>query len=514
MNIKNYPLKNAQIGLERETLRTTEDGKIARSPHPKSLGNVYTHPHITIDYGESLLEIITDPQQSPEKAYQQLHTLHQYIQNHLENGEKLWPVSMPAILPENPEHIEIGYFGESNAGKLKRLYRTGLSYRYGRPMQMIAGVHFNYSPPEALWQTLAKEEHSENTTKWRNQRYMGMLRTIQQHSWLICYLFGASPAVDQSFQSAYNILTPFGKQSLGWENATTLRMSQLGYQNKIDFNISFNRLEEYLNDLAHAVLTPCPPYEYLGLKDPAGNYRQISTNILQIANEYYSAVRPKQVLKKGELPIVALHERGIAYVELRLLDINPFNPCGISLEQIHFLETFMLWALLNPSAKLKHHDYNELNHNRLRTACCGNQANFQLQKQGKKIAIEQWALEILEQMRPVAQALDQKQTAYQDALEQQIHAVKTQNRLPNKIKKAMQEQDFIPWALHIREKQQLPITYSEQQSKYFEKLRLESLANYQNIEESARTQISFDDYLAHYFDPLKQIQSALQKNAQ
>lgn len=504
--IDTLPLAGGTIGIERESLRSTADGRLATTRHPETLGNVYTHPNITIDYGEALLEFVTNPHSTPAAAYQQLLHLQQFTAQRI-GEEKLWAPSMPCRLPDNPEHIELGYFGQSNGGKLRRLYRVGLAYRYGRPMQMIAGVHFNYSPPTALWQTLAERENLALTADWQNARYMAMLRNLQRHSWLICHLFGAAPAADISFQPAQQILDRLHQHSLTWHNATTLRMSQLGYQNKVDFSVSFNHLAEYLRDLAAAVQTPAPVYEYLGLKDPAGNYRQISTHILQIANEYYSSARPKQPIKKGELPITALHTRGIAYIELRLLDSNPYDPAGISLEQIHFLECFMLWCLLEPAPLFTTADYNEANHNRLRTACCGLSKDFSLFQSNQKIAARDWANQILQALLPIAANLDQSSggNAYQQAIQNQIAANQGQNpRLPEQVRQELSEQEFLDWGIGLQNRHQaalfapIPATIAaelEQQSQ-------QSLQAFANIEAQAASEIPFEDYLAHYFDPL------------
>lgn len=506
MQIDGFPLSGGNIGIERETLRTTADAALASTAHPQALGNVYTHPNITIDYGEALLELITDPHTSPSAAYQQLLHLHQYTAQQI-GDERLWAASMPCRLPENPEHIEIGYFGQSNGGKLRRLYRMGLAYRYGRPMQMIAGVHFNYSPPEALWQALAETEGQALNMDWQNARYMGMLRNIQRYGWLICYLFGASPAVDESFQPAQNVLERLHQHSLSWRNATTLRMSQLGYQNKVDFAVSFNHLHEYIRDLAAAVLTPAPKYEYFGLKDAAGNYRQISTHILQIANEYYSSARPKQGIKKGELPLTALSARGIAYIELRLLDSNPYDPAGISLSQIHFLECFMLWCLLTPSAPFNTADYNEVNHNRLRTACCGLSSDFSLFQQNHKILAKDWAANILEELLPIAENLDKAAggNAYRTAIEAQILANRAQAlRLPEQVQQDLATQEFIDWGLALQKRHHsaLSVAIPASLMASLQQQSQQSWKDFANIEAQVAQQTDFDDYLAHYFDPL------------
>lgn len=506
MKIDTLPLSGGNIGIERETLRTDADGHLAGTRHPEALGNVYTHPNITIDYGEALLELVTDPHTSPQDAYGQLLQLHQFSAQNI-GAEKLWPASMPCRLPENPERIEIGYFGQSNGAKLKRLYRVGLSYRYGRAMQMIAGVHFNYSPPETLWAALAGQDGTADTGEWRNARYMGMIRNIQRHSWLICHLFGASPACDHSFQPAQNILSRLHEHSLAWHNATTLRMSQLGYQNKVDFSVSFNRIDEYIRDLGAAVLTPAPVYEYLGQRDPAGEYRQISTNILQIANEYYSGARPKQPVKKGELPVSALKARGIAYVELRLLDNNPYDPAGVSLEQIHFLESFMLWCLLKEAPIFGNADYNEANHNRLRTACMGISEGFSLFKNGRKITARDWADGILQEILQVAHQLEAcaGMAGYCAAVSAQIRANRGEDmRLPERVHHELRDKEFLEWAMALSAKHaavlQQPLAAATE-------ARLaaqsgQSLRDFAAIEAQAAGEIPFDDYLAGYFKPL------------
>lgn len=508
MNKYPHGLAGGRIGIERESLRTLDSGILTRTRHPASLGSVYTHPNITIDYGEALLELVTDAQNSPEAVYQQLLALHQYTAQHL-NGEQLWPVSMPCRLPENPEHIEIGYFGTSNSGKIKRLYRIGLSYRYGRPMQMIAGVHFNYSPPEALWPILAAQDRQPLSQQYKDVRFMAMLRNIQRTGWLICHLFGASPAVDDSFAPARNTLDSLHPHTLGWKDAATLRMSQLGYQNKTDFTVSFNCLAEYIRDLTAAVTTPAPRFEYLGQKNRAGEYQQISTHILQIANEYYSAARPKQPVQDGELPLIALQKRGIAYIELRLLDANPYDPCGISQAQIRFLEAYMLWCLLTPVHDFTISDYNELNYNRLRSACCGRKSQT-LQDRGTPRLSTEWADAILTDMLAIASQLDSGSGGqrYSAAVQEQIDAnAGRSRRLPERVHADLSGQEFLDWAINLQtlHRPTLDAPLDPAQQRQLDALRDASIADFKTIEKNAVEQIPFDDYLAHYFDPLHNI---------
>lgn len=488
-------------------LRCNPDATLARTRHPLALGNAFTHPNITIDYAEALIELVTDAQESPEAAYAELLSLHRYSAQNI-GDQILWPVSMPCMLPTRSEEIEIGHFGHSNTARIKRLYRIGLGHRYGREMQMIAGVHFNYSPKPELWQALAEQDEKPPDRAYIDARYMGMIRNLQRHSWLICYLFGASPAVDQSFDPAHGVLDAFSPRTLGWNNATSLRMSRLGYQNKVAFTVSFNTLDEYLQDLISAIRTPAPDFVYLGQKDTAGNYRQISTNILQIANEYYTAARPKHPTQPGELPATALHERGVSYVELRLLDSNPYDPCGVSLAQIRFLETFMLWALLTPAARFSHSDYNERDHNRLTIACCGRDPHFPLYDRGRMRRASEWADALLKEMAPIAAGLDRDsgQGLYQHALDQ----LRDDNRkvmpgLPQRVYEQLQQTAFIDWALELQKAHArvLGQALDEASLNRLNALRDSSLAEFARIESTPQEE--FATFLAHYFDPLERL---------
>ncbi|MDO5091570.1 MAG: glutamate--cysteine ligase [Cardiobacteriaceae bacterium] len=502
MHYTTLPLKGGRIGIERETLRVTADGHLARTPHPQSLGNTFTHPRITIDYGEALLEFVTSAHDSAAAAHAELLDLTRYTAQRIGN-EHLWPASMPCILPERDEDIALGYFGDSNAGKIKRLYREGLSHRYGRPMQMIAGIHYNYSPPAELFDHLAAADGRLNDITYRNERYMGMLRSLQRHSWLICYLYGASPAVHDTFCPGRGLLHPFGHDTLGWHYATTLRMSQLGYQNKTDFTVSFNDLDTYIRDLIAAVMTPAPAFEYLGRKNPDGSHKQISTHILQIANEYYTAARPKQPVKRGEHPEIALSERGIAYVELRLMDINPYDPAGISLAQMHILETLLLWTLLHPAPVFAHHDWNELNSNRIRAACCGLTPDIELTDHGTPRPAKQWAEDILRAMQPIAQTLGHTHAQHlADLLDALANG---QVPLAHHVQRDAKAQGHIAWAQAlIQAHQSTLLTPLEAQTvAQLDAQRDQSLAQYAALEAAARHDIPFNEYLAHYFDPLK-----------
>ena len=503
--MQDLTLAHGNLGIERETLRSNPDATLATTPHPTALGSAYTHANITTDYAETLLELVTDPHPTPDAAYAQLLALHRYCAQNI-GAETLWPGSMPCILPENSDDIAIGYYGTSNGGKMRRLYREGLGHRYGKTMQMIAGIHYNYSPPAALWTQLAARDGETADQDYINRRYMGALRAINRRTWLINYLYGASPAVHDSFAPARAVLDTLASHTLGWTGATSLRMSDLGYQNKTPFTISFNDLATYTRDLASAVSTPAPRFEHLGLYNPDGSRKQISTHILQIANEYYAAARPKQPLRNNELPTLALATRGIAYLELRLTDINPEDPCGISPAQLNVLETYLLYCILHPEGPQDHAVRDENDHNRLRTACCGLSDGFTLKQTRRDRPIQDAALELLAAMQPIAARLDAERggSASSDALAALTREVADKTHLPYRAQAGNRE-GFLAYHLAWREKHHATLhqPLPETERAALTAQAAASLSKQAEIE--ARPQADFETYLREHFAPLQQL---------
>ncbi len=339
-----------QKGLEKEGLRVDGNGFIAQTPHPRALGSALTHPAITTDYSEALLELITPVCHSTEALLDELTDVHAYVQMNL-GDEVLWPLSMPCRL-EGDASIPIARYGSSNVGMLKTVYRRGLAERYGRVMQSIAGTHYNFSLPESFWrrwQTLLGDQQSLQT--FRTEQYFWLIRNFRRRSWMLMYLFGCSPALDASFVAGRrHKLEPWPRESLYAPNATSLRMSDLGYHNhaQSSLDICFNRLETYTETLDRAIHTPWPAYEKIGLfRD--GERIQINASVLQIENEYYSPIRPKRTTEPGEKPLHALEHRGVEYVEVRCLDLDPFSSIGVTAEQIDFLDLFLLDCLVDDS---------------------------------------------------------------------------------------------------------------------------------------------------------------------
>ncbi|CDG22136.1 Glutamate--cysteine ligase [Xenorhabdus poinarii G6] len=347
-------LKGIGRGIERETLRVTPDGHLAKTEHPQSLGASLTHKWITTDFAESLLEFITPVDSNIDRTMAFLKDLHTYTARHL-NNEKMWPLSMPCFIDEE-ENITLAQYGTSNLGRFKTLYREGLKNRYGALMQTISGVHYNFSLPISFWQVWLGIKDAETGKEQISDGYLRLIRNYYRFGWVIPYFFGASPAICSSFLRGRNSTLPFEETEKGTcylPYATSLRMSDLGYTNKSqsDLNITFNHLHTYVEGLKNAIHKPSEEFATIGIKKD-GKYLQLNTNVLQIENELYAPIRPKRVTKEGESPSDALLRAGIEYIEVRSLDINPFSPIGVSETQIRFLDLFLIWCVLAESPEM------------------------------------------------------------------------------------------------------------------------------------------------------------------
>jgi hypothetical protein len=295
-----HVLQGGLKGVEKESLRVSPDGYIEQSDHPRELGSTLTHEHITTDYSEALIELVTPAFRESWELLQYLCDLHQFVYRHL-GDQLLWATSMPCIIDGDPS-IPIARYGRSNIGRMKEAYRRGLGWRYGRMMQAISGVHYNYSFPAHFWPVLAATLQAPNANQdFVSAQYFSLLRNYRRYGWLVLYLFGNSPAVCGSFvRGREHTLQQFAPGTLYEPYATSLRMSDLGYRNKSQagVQISVNSLDEYVRDLSAAVSTPHPEYERIGVKVD-GEYRQLNANLLQIENEYYSYIRPKRVARSA-----------------------------------------------------------------------------------------------------------------------------------------------------------------------------------------------------------------------
>jgi len=501
-------LQYNQIGIEKESLRMDEDGSIAQTVHPVMLGSALTHRFITTDYSEALIEFVTPPEQSIKSALEFLEDLHMFVYKRLDN-EILWSTSMPCVV-KGESTIPVAQYGLSNLAKMKTVYREGLGYRYGKNMQIISGVHFNFSFSKKFWQLLYQSSgYNEPLQEYINQSYFSLIRNLLRVGWIIPYLFGASPAVCKSFFSGMKTdLSLFDENTYYEPFATSLRMSDIGYQNNKEnekgFKACYDNLDEYIANIKWATETPCREYEKIGVK-VNGEYKQLNANILQIENEYYSTVRPKQITRPNEMPVNALKERGIQYIELRSIDINAFDPIGINETQLHFLEALMLFCLLTKSPEIDMQERNEIDNNEMQVALKGRTPGLKLSKNGDVISLFEWSQKIFSAMRPVCELLDKTKDSqlYTSSLDSLSELVDNPEKTPSA--RMLNEMKHKNEAFHTFAKRM-----SYQHNNYFkqcflsiEKKRFleqevnDSVLRQQEIELSDDK--SFDSYIDDYF---------------
>ena len=497
---------HGRIGLEKETLRVGPEGTPALTPHPPALGSALTHPYITTDYSEALLEFVTPPFEDVRETLGFLHDLQAFAAANV-GKETLWSTSMPCVT-EDDAAIPVAQYGPSNAGRMKTVYRIGLGHRYGRKMQVIAGVHFNYSPRPEFWPALAHLLGEADGRAFRDQHMMGMIRNLLRFGWMVPYLFGASPAVCNSFLEGHGaVLEDFDDDTSYLPFATSLRMGDIGYTNRKEaatgIKADYNSLAGYVESLRHAITTPSPEWERIGVKVD-GEYRQLNANILQIENEYYSTVRPKQPLEGFEKPTDALEARGIEYVELRSVDINAQHPLGVDETQLRFLEVFALTCLLHPGPQLEAGELDAIDANLLDVAHFGRRPGLQLRRAGGEIPLQDWARELLALMRPVAAILDQELPGdpYRRALSEQWGKVEQADLTPSArmLEDMMaREEGFHSYARRLSQQHREAFRYNGPlpRAETLEALARQSLAEQKRIE--AADTLDFDTFLQRYF---------------
>jgi glutamate--cysteine ligase len=427
-------LRGGRKGVEKESLRVSPAGEIAQTRHPYALGAPLTNDNITTDFSESLIELVTPPFLESWELLQYLCDIHQFVYRHLDE-ELLWCTSMPSAI-ESDASIPLAQFGSSNVGRMKTVYRHGLGVRYGRIMQAISGVHFNYSFSSDLWDVLAHiNKSAQGRQDFISEQYFGVLRNYRRYGWLVLYLFGTSPAVSKSFFAGREIDLPSLDRDTVYEPyGTSLRMSDIGYRNKnqATVSVSVNSLDEYVRDLSRAISTPYPPYEKIGVKVD-GEYLQLNANILQIENEYYSYIRPKRIARSGERPTKALQRAGVEYVEVRALDVSAFDPVGVNQNKLRFLETFLALCLLRESEPIGRSEQEALDANHLKVARHGREPGLTLNREGRSFSMKDWARELLDSMQGLSEMLDHGEAArpYTAALEQQRAKLDDVERTPS-----------------------------------------------------------------------------------
>ena len=395
-------------GLEKEALRIDRHGYLSKKPHPDKLGSSLVHPLITTDFSEAQLELVTGIHNSIEGCMQEMEEIHRFVYDVLDD-ELLWPSSMPCML-RGEKSIPLADFGTSNLGRFKRVYRQGLALRYGKYMQTISGLHYNFSIPNTLWAHYAKTCGEQDSVEFRNQSYLALIRNVRRYTWLLVYLFGTSPAVCGSFLAGRtHSLEPFDGESYYLPYATSLRMGRLGYQSAEQGRhyLSYNTLADYIASMVPLLTEPHPEYLDLGMQSASGEYQQLSVSLLQIEAESYTPIRPKPKARGLRRPLVALKHQGIEYLEVRCLDLNPFFPTGIDRTTLYFLDAFLLFAWLAPSPKDTKQSWDESQSNQTKVVEQGRDPNLEVIVDGKPCSVPELGSYVIDLVSQVADVVDE-----------------------------------------------------------------------------------------------------------
>jgi glutamate--cysteine ligase len=405
----------------------------------------------------------------------------------------LWVSSMPCRLPTD-ETIPLGRYGSSNVGRAKSVYRMGLGHRYGRRMQTISGIHYNWSLPGVS-----------------SEQYFSLIRNFRRHAFLLLYLFGASPAVCSSFVAGrQHELQSLNASTMYMPYGTSLRMGRLGYQSQAQSTlaVSYNSLEGYGASLQDALTRPYPAYAKVGIRNPGGDYNQLATTLLQIENEFYGTIRPKRVIFPGERPLHALRERGVEYVEVRLLDLDPFEPMGVSADTMRFIDVFLMHCLLSDSPPDTPAEIAALARNQHKVAARGREPGLQLERDGQDVLLTDWASSLLSAFAPIAAALDAAHgtQAYSQAVQNANRMVANPEQLPSaRVLQAMMKNfngsftDFLRDRSAQTRAEFLAQPFSDERQAYFEAASAESLQKQKDIEQADT--MPFDAYLPQYMSP-------------
>lgn len=297
---------SGNFGLERETLRVDSSGKLAQTPHP--FGN---DEHITRDFCENQIELITPVCQSIEEAVSELEKLDKKAADTLaEKGERIWLYSNPPHI-ESEDDIPIANF--TGAQSAKQDYRMALQMRYGKRLMLLSGVHFNFSFSH---EQLFEMSGGDPDRAFTDALYLRLYKQLMRHSWLLVLLTGASAYYDRSFDED-------GADGVIESIYSSVRNSKRGYFNQFIPVLDHKSIESFCISID----------EY------------IKKGLLFSASELYLPIRMKP---KGANSLDALRENGVDHIELRMFDLDPRSPLGINERDLKFAHLLMIYLLTLP----------------------------------------------------------------------------------------------------------------------------------------------------------------------
>lgn len=377
-NLQRY-LYIGNYGIEKENLRVNSKGELSQRPHPECFGHKVDNPYIKTDFSESQVEVVTPALDTIEEAYDFLRNLNNIVNTNI-GEEYLWPQSSPCVLPEE-EKIPLADFGTGERGQKETAYREFLSQKYGKKIQMISGIHYNFSFKESFVKALCDScESQDSFREFRNNLYLKLNRKLLKYRWLLIYFTGASPFIHKTYDSKYFSKMTDIEDRYMYANSMSLRNGFCGYRNEKDYIVSYDSVEGYIESIE----------------------KLIAEGELTDAREFYTTVRPKG--KNNKKLLDSLKESGIKYLEIRSIDLNPLDRNGISLDSFYMTHLLVLYCLLTEDESFGEEDQVMAYRNHESVVNYGlNQEIYIHDVDGNKTTIEEAGGEILEAMEEIVE---------------------------------------------------------------------------------------------------------------
>ncbi|MFR1317177.1 MAG: bifunctional glutamate--cysteine ligase GshA/glutathione synthetase GshB [Clostridium perfringens] len=422
-SLEDYFIK-ANFGLEKENVRVTERGNLALTPHPKTFGDREKNPYIKTDFSESQLEMVTPVCNTLEEVYSFICNLNKVVSLEImKNGEFLWPQSNPPILPRE-EEIPIAKL----SNREDELYRENLSYKYGKKKQVISGIHYNFSFKEEFIKLLYKELKVEKDFReFKDDIYLRMARNFQKYHWLLIYLTGASPVFHESYiDEIKKEGEKLGEDSYYIKDDTSLRNSSYGYKNKRDYYVSYNSIEEYASDIKNLV-----------------NDKEI-----QSIKEYYNPIRLKSLGSEDMLE--SLINKGIDYLEVRLLDLDPLSIQGVSKETLYLVHLFMIYTLLKENKEVTYKEHEEFFQNHDMVALKGRNEEAVIYENGVPVLLKDKGREILSEMGEIVEILFSNNEEFKNVIKRALEKINNpHDTISEKLIKDIKEEGYINFHMRL-----------------------------------------------------------------
>ena len=411
-------LLQGNYGVEREALRTLLNGHLALTPHPNAFGEKVMNPYITTDFSESQLELITPVFNSLEETYDFLNILYDIVALELKD-EYIWPQSMPCIIPDD-DNIPIADFRKCEKGEEARKYREKLFQKYGGKKQLISGIHYNFSFNETIFEKLYKELQPNASYKtFKDSLNLKVVRNYLRYRWLLIYLFGGTAVVHDSYSNS-NRTSKNDDYSVK-KCMTSYRNSQCGYKNHTDLFPDYSTIESYTNSI--------------------NNF--ISYNLISDYKELYSQIRIKPYNNDNTLN--SLVDDGINYLEIRSIDINPYDKAGISLDDLKFVNLFTIFLLIKEESDYKDWQKQALD-NQEKIARCG-LCNLELMRDNQSTTKVDWAEEILDELLNINNEFD---FGLNNIIEQKREQIlDTKKTYSYRITQDIQHSDYIKYHIDL-----------------------------------------------------------------